>query len=93
VDYAMIARGVGIPSVRIEQPGDLRAGLAAALAADGPYLVDVVTDPNALSMPPHVSAQQIRGFAMAAGKTVLGGGVGKMVELARSNLRNARALG
>ncbi|WP_022926998.1 pyruvate dehydrogenase [Patulibacter americanus] len=93
VDYAMIARGVGIPSVRIEQPGDLRAGLAEALAADGPYLVDVVTDPNALSMPPHVSAQQIRGFAMAAGKTVLGGGVGKMVELARSNLRNARALG
>jgi pyruvate dehydrogenase (quinone) len=93
VDYATIARGVGIPSVRIEQPGDLRAGLAQALAADGPYLVDVVTDPNALSMPPHVSAQQIRGFAMAAGKTVLGGGVGKMVELARSNLRNARALG
>jgi pyruvate dehydrogenase (quinone) len=93
VDYAMIARGVGIPSVRIEQPGDLRAGLAAALAADGPYLVDVVTDPNALSLPPHVSVQQIRGFAMAAGKTVLGGGVGKMVELARSNLRNARALG
>jgi pyruvate dehydrogenase (quinone) len=93
VDYATIARGVGIPSVRIEQPGDLRAGLAQALAADGPYLVDVVTDPNALSMPPHVSAQQIRGFAMAAGKTVLGGGVGKMVQLARSNLRNARALG
>jgi pyruvate dehydrogenase (quinone) len=93
IDYAMIARGVGIPSLRVERPEDVRAGLEQALAADGPFLLDVVTDPNALSMPPHVSAQQIRGFAMAAGKTVLGGGVGKMVELARSNLRNARALG
>jgi pyruvate dehydrogenase (quinone) len=92
IDYAMIAAGVGIPSVRIERPEELRPGLERALAADGPILVDVVTDANALSMPPHVSAQQIRGFAMAAGKTVLGGGVGRMVDLARANLRNARGL-
>ena len=93
IDYATIAAGVGIPALRIERPEDLRDGLRKALAADGPVLVDVVTDPNALSMPPHVSAQQIRGFAMAAGKTVLGGGVGRMVDLARANLRNARGLG
>lgn len=93
IDYATIAAGVGIPSLRIERPEELRDGLRKALAADGPVLVDVVTDPNALSMPPHVSAQQIRGFAMAAGKTVLGGGVGRMVDLARANLRNARGLG
>lgn len=92
IDYATIAAGVGIPSLRIERPEELRDGLAKALATDGPVLVDVVTDPNALSMPPHVSAQQIRGFAMAAGKTVLGGGVGRMVDLARANLRNARGL-
>lgn len=92
IDYATIARGVGIDAIRIEDPAALRDGLATALATDGPMLVDVVTDPNALSMPPHVSKQQIRGFATAAGKTVLGGGVGKMVDLARSNLRNARAL-
>jgi pyruvate dehydrogenase (quinone) len=58
----------------------------------GPALVDVVTDPNALSMPPNITAQQIRGFAMAAGRTLLAGGVGKMLDLARSNLRNVRAL-
>jgi thiamine pyrophosphate-dependent acetolactate synthase large subunit-like protein len=47
-----------------------------------------VTDPNALSIPPHITATQVKGFALAAGKIVLGGGVGRMLELARSNVRN-----
>jgi pyruvate dehydrogenase (quinone) len=55
-------------------------------------LVDIVTDPNALSMPSHVTAAQVRGFATAVGKTVLTGGVGKMITMARSNVRNLRAL-
>ena len=54
----------------------------------GPALVDLVTDPNALSIPPHISGAQVTGFALAATKVVLSGGVGRMLELARSNLRN-----
>ena len=33
----------------------------------GPALVDVVTDPNALSIPPDISEPQIKGFVLAAG--------------------------
>ena len=39
-------------------------------------------------MPPKISAQQIRGFATASTKIVLGGGVGKMLDMAAANLRN-----
>jgi len=92
VDYAAIATHAGIGAVRVTSPDLLRDALARALAVDGPALVDVATDPNALSLPPHVTAQQIRGFATAATKTVLTGGVGKMLDLARANLRNIRAL-
>jgi pyruvate dehydrogenase (quinone) len=88
VDYAAIAKGAGIDSVRVEKPGDVRAALSRALESPGPFLVDMVTDPNALSIPPRITGQQVRGFALAAGKTVMSGGVGKMLELARSNLRN-----
>ena len=88
VDFAAIAAGVGMSSVRITDPKKLPKQLEKALATPGPVLIDVVTDPNALSIPPKISAQQIRGFAMASTKVVLGGGVGKMVELARSNVRN-----
>jgi pyruvate dehydrogenase (quinone) len=88
VDYAAIARGAGLHSIRVTEPGKVRDALAEALAHPGPALVDVVTDPNALSIPPHITPAQVKGFALAAGKVVLTGGVGKMIELARANLRN-----
>lgn len=88
VDFAAVAQGTGIPSVRITDPKRLKKDLAAALATPGPMLIDVVTDPDALSMPPKITAQQIRGFATASTKVLLGGGVGKMVDMAASNIRN-----
>lgn len=88
VDYAAIAHGVGIGSMRITDPKKLKKQLAEALATPGPMLIDVVTDPDALSMPPKISAQQIRGFATASTKIVLGGGVGRMLDMAAANLRN-----
>ena len=88
VDFSAIARACGIRSHRVTEPDDVRGSLSKALAEPGPSLVELVTDPNALSMPPKISRDMVRGFALAAGKTVLSGGVGKMVDLARSNLRN-----
>ncbi len=88
VDFAAIARAAGINSIRVEKPGEVRDALADALSRPGPALVDVVTDANALSLPPHITGDQVKGFALAVSRTVLSGGVGKMVQLARSNLRN-----
>ncbi|MFC0438671.1 pyruvate dehydrogenase [Kutzneria buriramensis] len=87
-DLAAIARACGVPAEVVDDPADLRRALETALAANGPFLVDVRTDPNALSIPPHITAAQVRGFALAATRTVLDGGVGKMIDLARSNLRS-----
>jgi pyruvate dehydrogenase (quinone) len=88
VDFSAIARAVGMDAIRIEQPAGVRDALAEGLARKGPVLMEFVTDSNALSMPPSITADQIKGFALAASKIVLDGGVGKMIDLARSNLRN-----
>ncbi|WP_409483457.1 pyruvate dehydrogenase [Arsenicicoccus dermatophilus] len=88
VDYAAVAAACGIPSVRVTDPTRVRKALQEALATAGPVLVDVVTDPNALSIPPEITLEQVTGFAAAATRTVLDGGVGKMIDLARANLRN-----
>lgn len=87
-DFSAIAGAAGIDAIRIEDPARVRDGLADGLGRPGPVLIEVVTDPNALSMPPNITAAQVKGFALAASRMVVEGGVGRMVELARSNLRN-----
>lgn len=88
VDFSAVARGIGIPAWRVEKPGEIEGALREALAAKGPALVELITDSNALSIPSRITLEQVRGFALAAGRTVLEGGVGTMLDLARSNLRN-----
>jgi pyruvate dehydrogenase (quinone) len=87
-DFAAIARAAGATGIRIEDPGDVRDGLRQALATDGPVLVDVLTDPNALSMPPKITGEQVKGFALAMSRLVLSGDADEVVNMARSNLRN-----
>ncbi|MFB7406233.1 pyruvate dehydrogenase [Streptomyces sp. NPDC056202] len=87
-DFAAIARAAGAYGVRVEKPRHLAGALKEAFKHKGPALVDVVTDPNALSIPPKISADMVTGFALSASKIVLDGGVGRMVQMARSNLRN-----
>jgi pyruvate dehydrogenase (quinone) len=87
-DHAAIARACGLHAVAVDDPREVRDALSEALRHPGPSLVDVRTDPNALSLPPRVTGEQVKGFALAATRTVLSGGVGRMVDLARSNLRN-----
>ncbi|OPF69171.1 pyruvate oxidase [Streptomyces antioxidans] len=87
-DFAQIARAAGVWGERVEKPKRLRYALRAALRHKGPALLDIVTDPNALSIPPKIRAEMVTGFALSASRMVLAGGVGKMVQMARSNLRN-----
>lgn len=88
VSYAAIANAIGIPAVQVERAKDLRQALRGALDCKGPTLVEIMTDPHALSMPPTITAGQVAGFTVAMSKEVLGGGLGEVVSMARSNLRN-----
>lgn len=88
IDYAAVAKAVGIPAVRVEDPTQIRTALREAFSHDGPALIDLVTDPRALSLPPKITRQQVTGFTAAMSKEILGGGMGEVMSMARSNLRN-----
>lgn len=47
VDHAMIAQACGCLGLRVEDPARLGAALDEAIAAPGPSLIDVITDPAA----------------------------------------------
>lgn len=47
VDHAQVARACGCAGVRVEDPGDYGPALDTALRADGPSLIEVMSDPEA----------------------------------------------
>jgi pyruvate dehydrogenase (quinone) len=86
-NFAAIGAAMGIHSARVERSADVEAALRDAFALQGPALVDVVIDRQELSMPPSITAQQMKGFTIYALRTVLSGRGDELVELARTNLR------
>lgn len=64
-DLARVAEAMGLTGIRIEDPSDLRAGLTRAFATDGPVLVDVLTNPDEIAVPPQPTPGDAWGFAIA----------------------------
>lgn len=87
-NFAKLAEAIGIMGVRIENPADLSSGLKRALQHSGPALIDVVTDPNAVSLPSHIEPHMVTGFALTMGKLVLSGRVDEVVDTIEANIRH-----
>jgi pyruvate dehydrogenase (quinone) len=87
-NFAKVAEAMGAKGIRIEDPGDVRDGLAAALAhKGGPVVVDAVVDPYAMSLPSHVPVHTAKGFALSMAKQVWGGKMDEVIKTVKRNLR------
>lgn len=86
-DFAAMARAAGLFGVRVEVAGQLEDALREAFGHDGPALVEVATARQELSLPPHLTYGQIKGFTLYATRTILSGAGSELIELARTNLR------
>jgi pyruvate dehydrogenase (quinone) len=87
-NFAKLADAIGIMGVRIENPADVSTGLKKALQHSGPALIDVVTDPNAVSLPSHIAPEMVVGFGLAMGKLVLSGHIDEVVDTIETNIRH-----
>jgi pyruvate dehydrogenase (quinone) len=85
-NFAAMAEAVGIRGIRLEKPEDVDAGIAEALAHDGPVLVDAVLNRQELAMPPAVTTEMAKGFSLYMVKAILDGQAGEVIDLAASNL-------
>jgi len=85
-NFAAMAEAVGVRGIRLENPGDVESGIAAALDHDGPVLVDAVVNRTELAMPPAITAEMAKGFTLYMMKAVMSGRGDQIVDLARSNL-------
>jgi pyruvate dehydrogenase (quinone) len=63
VQYAAFARSLGLTGIRVEKPEDVEAGWRAGLEADGPAVIEFLTDPAVPPIPPHATWEQMEATA------------------------------
>ncbi len=86
-DFAKVGEAMGIRSWTVKEGKDVQPAIAEAFAYDGPALVNIFTDPNALAMPPQVNFEQLKGFAQSMGKLMLNGQTAEVVNVAASGVK------
>jgi pyruvate dehydrogenase (quinone) len=86
-DFSAVARAMGFQAERVERKADLRSAIERLLAHPGPALLDVTTDPDALSAPPKATYEEMRGFALAMTKMVMDHRTDQVFELVKDNIR------
>ncbi|MFD9433829.1 thiamine pyrophosphate-requiring protein [Streptomyces sp. NPDC060002] len=74
VPYAEFARSLGLTGVRVETPQDVEPAWRTALEADGPAVVEFLTDPAVPPVPPHATWEQIEATLASALKGDAGRG-------------------
>ena len=86
-NFADVANAMGIYARRVEHSADLPDAVADVLGHDGPALLDVVTERQELSIPPNITAEQLKGFTLYALRSVMSGRGDELIDLSKANLR------
>lgn len=70
-DISAVAAAMGLQAQPVVHPDDVSEAVTAALAHDGPFLLDIRTNPDEISVPPKPTVEQGWGFAIAKLKETL----------------------
>ena len=89
-DFAKVAEAMGMPGITIHDPDDVKAGIEKAFQQEGPVLVVINTDPNALAMPPKLELDQMKGYALYMGRMMLSGRMDEVFNMISSNYKHLR---
>lgn len=89
-DFAKIAEAMGMTGITINEPDEVKAGLEKAFQLDGPVLVSVWTDPNALAMPPKLEFDQMKGYTLYMGRMMLSGRMDEVFNMISTNYKHLK---
>ncbi|WP_342327806.1 thiamine pyrophosphate-dependent enzyme [Pedobacter sp. FW305-3-2-15-E-R2A2] len=91
-DFALVAEAMGIKGITISDPDHLELLLKEAFLHNGPVLVNVMTDPNALAMPPKIEFKMMKGMALSMTKLMLGGKFDEVLDTVKSNYKHLKSI-
>ncbi|MGH7721832.1 MAG: thiamine pyrophosphate-requiring protein [Candidatus Dormibacteria bacterium] len=62
VPFHEYARLIGLRSVKVDHASQIEEAMEAAFAADRPFVIDAMTDPEEPPLPPHITLKQAEGL-------------------------------
>ncbi|MCM4173882.1 ubiquinone-dependent pyruvate dehydrogenase [Arenibacter sp. TNZ] len=89
-DFTMIAQAMGFKGLTINRPENLKQSLKEAFAEKGPVLINIMTNPQALAMPPKLEFEQMKGYALSMSKMILGGKMDEVLEMIKTNYKHLK---
>ena len=89
-DFAQVAEAMGMAGFNVSDPEEVLTTLLNAFELDGPVLVNIMTDPNALAMPPKIEFGQMVGFAQSMYKLLINGRSQEVIDTINSNFKHIR---
>jgi pyruvate dehydrogenase (quinone) len=64
-DFSRVAEAIGMRGIRVDDPHQVEEAVRETLAHQGPVLLDVLTNPDEIAVPPSPALKQGWGFAIA----------------------------
>ena len=89
-DFAMVARAMGMRGLTVGHPDEMDVALREISLTDGPILVNVLTDPNALAMPSKIDLGQMVGFTKSMSKLMMMGRSQEVIDTVESNIKHIK---
>jgi pyruvate dehydrogenase (quinone) len=87
-DFALIAEAMGFKGITVHQPSKVRAAIKGAFQNEGPVLVNIMTNPESLAMPPKIEWEQLKGYTISMSKLMLSGRACEVLEIIKTNYRH-----
>ncbi|MFZ3053812.1 MAG: thiamine pyrophosphate-dependent enzyme [Sulfuricurvum sp.] len=91
-DFVKLAESMNIAAWEAKESKDVEQALSNGFKHNGPAIINIFTDSNALAMPPSINFDQVKGFAQSMGKLMMNGKFAEIVDTTKSELKYLREL-
>lgn len=89
-DFAQVAEAMGMVGFTVHDPDEVLPTLLKAFGLNGPTLVNIMTDPNALAMPPKIESSQMAGFAQSMYQLMINGRSQEVFDTIQANFKHIK---
>ena len=91
-NFVKLAESMNISAWEAKKSQDVEEALSNGFKHEGPAIINIFTDPNALAMPPSLNFEQVKGFAQSMGRMMINGKFAEIVDTTKGELKYLREL-